>query len=354
MATLINGDGNPAVYAIQDADFYTALLGGQTRILNRGLKFAYHIENINTFLIDDGLILTKEGRRIQLDSPAQDEITIPNGVQGSTQYYIVGYHLYTDADANQVCETFIRQMESATATIEEKTFYEGETEVYISLYRLTQAELVVSTVQLLLPYDTTQAQDRASLAADLAEVNETLGDIETMFSGTESSSTASQAYGVGDVFQMIVSGHRYLVQATSEIAQGDTIEIGTNVRVTDLSGVVSDVSEFGTRIDNLETYTGQIDSGKQNNVTWYSKTLAAASWTANNGTYIYSLESDYPSATYDIEDVIPNSSTTSAMRNAWAAADCGGYEATNIIRCHGAKPTIDITLGVCVKKKGGM
>ena len=256
MATLINGDGNPAVYAVQDADFYISLLGGQTRILNRGLKFAYHVENINTFLIDDGIILTKEGRRIQLDAYAQDEITIPNGVQGSTQYYIVGYHLYTDASANQKCETFIQQMESSTDTIEEKTFYEGETEVYISLYRITQTELVVSNVSLLLPLDTTYKNDLSIITTDIA-------DLKEMISGKESSTTASKAYEVGDVFQIISGGHTVLVQVTTDIAQGGTIVIypntGSNVRIVNVGDIISDVSSFGTRIDNLEASVEILD-----------------------------------------------------------------------------------------------
>lgn len=236
MATLINGDGNPAVYAVQDADWYISLLGGQTRILNRGLKFAYHVEDINTFLMDDGLILTKEGRRIQLDANAQDEVTIPNGVQGETQYYIVGYHLYTDSSANQLCETFIQQMEDATETINEDTFIEGATEVYVSLYRITQTELVVTDVDLLLPVDTTQAEDRTNNATAhtglsnriTANAND-ITNIRDLISEVEESDTATKAHASGDFIQYTDSTGTHFAKVVVPIAIGDTIEDDVNV-----------------------------------------------------------------------------------------------------------------------------
>jgi len=76
-----------------------------------------------------------------------------------------------------------------------------------------------------------------------------------------------------------------------------------------------------------------------------SITLLASGW--NNG--VYSLESQFPSNTITIENVLPNSSTTSAMRKAWQKADCNGYEATNIIRAHGKIPTINIVLTAIVR-----
>lgn len=74
-------------------------------------------------------------------------------------------------------------------------------------------------------------------------------------------------------------------------------------------------------------------------------TLYANNW--NNG--VYSLESTFPSSTINIENILPNSSTTSAMRKAWQKADCNGYEATNIITAHGKVPTIDIVLTAIVR-----
>ena len=66
MATLINGNGNLAIYAQQDADWYAALMGGQTVITAVGNQFAYELLASNTIGVKDGVIITSEGRRIQL------------------------------------------------------------------------------------------------------------------------------------------------------------------------------------------------------------------------------------------------------------------------------------------------
>lgn len=151
MATLINGDGNAAVYAAQDADYYAGVEGDVTKILPVGLKMAYEIEDANTIAIKNGVIITKEGRRIQLDAGSIDEFTIPTGSQGITKYYIIGYHLYTDSSSNQLCETFVQLMTSESETITENTFRGGSDEVYVSVYRVTQEGLALTTIESLLP-----------------------------------------------------------------------------------------------------------------------------------------------------------------------------------------------------------
>jgi len=151
MATLVNGNGNPAVYAQQDADLLTGALGASTRILNIGSKMVYTIEDANTIAVADGVILTKEGRRIQVDVGNVDEFVIPTGAAGVTRYYIIGYHLYTDGSANQLCETFVQLMENGSETITENTFRNGASEVYVSLYRVKQIGLNLDTITALLP-----------------------------------------------------------------------------------------------------------------------------------------------------------------------------------------------------------
>lgn len=81
--------------------------------------------------------------------------------------------------------------------------------------------------------------------------------------------------------------------------------------------------------------------------TWYDITLSTSGWSGNT----YSFENTYPSSSYDILDILPKESTTTAQRNAWVSADCGGYYASNIIIAHGTKPTIDIPLKIYVKSK---
>lgn len=167
MATLINGNGNNAVYAQQDADLYAGALGESTRILNVGSKLAYTIEDANTIAVADGVILTKEGRRIQVDVGSVDEFTIPTGAAGVTRYYIIGYHLYTDGSANQKCETFVQLMASESETIPEAEFREGATEVYVSLYRIKQIGLNLDTITALL-----------SVGIALTDMTDVIGDTD--------------------------------------------------------------------------------------------------------------------------------------------------------------------------------
>ena len=184
MATLINGNGNPAVYAGQDADLYAGTIGAATRILNVGSKFAATIEDANTIAIADGVIVTKEGRRIQLDVGSIDEFLIPTGQAGTTRYYIIGYHLYTDGSANQLCETFVQLMNTSTETITENTFRGGFNEVYVSLYRVTQNGLTLNTPAALLSVSETIAQLRD-------KVNPAMQDI--LWYGTCATAAATQA-----------------------------------------------------------------------------------------------------------------------------------------------------------------
>ena len=151
MAILINGNGNQAIYAAQDADWYASIFGGQTAITGVGYQFEASLLDANTIGVKDGVIITQEGRRIQIDANVIDTFDIPTGGQGETNYYIIGYHLVTGTQSEQTCETFVRLMENATDTIPEGTFRGGDDDVYISLYRVTQDDLVITDIDLLLP-----------------------------------------------------------------------------------------------------------------------------------------------------------------------------------------------------------
>ena len=151
MATLINGNGNLAIYVQQDADWYAALMGGQTVITAVGNQFAYELLASNTIGVKDGVIITSEGRRIQLDANAIDSFDIPTGAQGTTNYYIIGYHLVTGDQSEQTCETFVQLMENGTDTIPEGSFRDGDDEVFVSLYRVEQDDLTIGTITALLP-----------------------------------------------------------------------------------------------------------------------------------------------------------------------------------------------------------
>lgn len=168
MATLINGNGNLAIYAQQDADWYAALMGGQTVITAVGNQFAYELLDANTIGVKDGVIITTEGRRIQLDANAIDSFDIPTGAQGTTNYYIIGYHLVTGNQSEQTCETFVQLMENGTDTIPEGSFRDGDDEVFISLYRVEQDDLTIGTITALLP------QLSGSFQSQITELNNDL------------------------------------------------------------------------------------------------------------------------------------------------------------------------------------
>lgn len=168
MATLINGNGNLAIYAQQDADWYAALMGGQTVITAVGNQFAYELLDANTIGVKDGVIITTEGRRIQLDANAIDSFDIPTGAQGTTNYYIIGYHLVTGNQSEQTCETFVQLMENGTDTIPEGSFRDGDDEVFVSLYRVEQDDLTIGTITALLP------QLSGSFQSQITELNNDL------------------------------------------------------------------------------------------------------------------------------------------------------------------------------------
>lgn len=151
MAKLINGSGNPAVYANEDSDLIAALAGNTTAIAAVGSEYAATQEDANTIGLADGVIITKEGRRIQLDEGKTDLFTIPTGSAGTTSYYIIGYKLTTDAESKQTCETFVQKMSSSSETITEDTFKGGATDVYVSVYRVVQDGLNIDSINLLLP-----------------------------------------------------------------------------------------------------------------------------------------------------------------------------------------------------------
>lgn len=174
MAILINGNGNPAIYPDQDADWFASIFGGQTAITGVGSQFAAEIQDANTIALADGVIITKEGRRIQLDANQSDIFEIPTGAQGTTNYYIIGYCLTTNDDSSQTAETFVELMENATDTIEEDTFRDGADKVYVSLYRVTQTGFNLETPELLLP----QVGSITQLNADLTELNTAIANCE--------------------------------------------------------------------------------------------------------------------------------------------------------------------------------
>lgn len=170
MAKLINGNGNPAIYAAEDADLIASLAGNVTCIANVGNKYAATEEDATTIRLDDGVIVTKEGRRIQLEAGESDTFYIPTGTSGQTNYYIIGYKLVQNADSTQVAEQFVQKMNSSSETITEDTFRSGATEVYVSVYRVTQVGFTIDSISGLLP----ELLDNASIKDNIDQINSDL------------------------------------------------------------------------------------------------------------------------------------------------------------------------------------
>lgn len=178
MATLINGDGNPAVYAAQDADLLSgAITNNKTVILDVGEKFSADVLSSSVIEVHDGVILTKEGRRIQLDQNAVDLFEFPAGAQGVVSWYYIGYKLEIDEDSHQICSTFVQKMDSEDDTIPEGSFKDGDQEVYISLYHVQQDTLGVLTPTLALTENMTMIDVLDNLigsASDLPDPTKTI------------------------------------------------------------------------------------------------------------------------------------------------------------------------------------
>jgi hypothetical protein len=178
MATLINGDGNQAVYAAQDADMLSgAITNNKTVILDVGEKFSADVLSSSIIEVHDGVILTKEGRRIQLDQNAVDLFEFPAGAQGVVSWYYIGYKLEIDEDSHQICSTFVQKMDSEGDTIPEGSFRDGDQEVYISLYHVQQDTLGVLTPTLVLTENMTMIDVLDNLigsASDLPDPTKTV------------------------------------------------------------------------------------------------------------------------------------------------------------------------------------
>lgn len=98
---------------------------------------------------------------------------------------------------------------------------------------------------------------------------------------------------------------------------------------------------------HLQLEIDDLEAKKQNNEFYVNTTVKATDWV--NG--VYSFEEVYPSENFDILDIYPNSQTTDAMREAWGAANCSGYEPTNIMKAHGDTPAIDLYMTLAVRFK---
>lgn len=229
MLTLINGDGNPRVTAAQDADWYGSLTGEKTCIMPANDKFSATVADANTIEISSGVLITKEGRRVQIDAETIEEIIIPTGTQGSDTYYIIGFHLYIDESGQQVAETFVETMENESDTITETTFREGSTSIYISLYRVKRSGLTLESVTRICPMYEISADEivygNTDVGAELTQINSDLAD-------KISNDLANQVVGETGVvknFHVFKAGNNVIMSGKITISGGGTF--GNNAKL---------------------------------------------------------------------------------------------------------------------------
>ena len=139
MAVLVNGIGYGPVQAPQDAMLIGGMVGQKNYILPYGNRMALSIVDANTVRAADGVLIVSEGKRLQNIVGSYDDFSIPAGSAGVTKHFIVGYHLYVDANSKEQVEVFTRQVSGPSATISQGSLINGDSEVFVSRAMVQQS-----------------------------------------------------------------------------------------------------------------------------------------------------------------------------------------------------------------------
>lgn len=182
---LITGNLFSPIQASQDSDYQAGTFGEKTQILNVGSKMAVSIVDNSTIRCEDGVLVTREGRRVQIDNGDVVEWTIPTGTQGTTSYYIVGFRLYTDDESAQLCDTFVQLVSGPGATITEDTFRDGAVEIFVSVARVVQNGITLESVESLVPLATTLDQAKEDISQINSDLSKAPIDVTNLFSINE-------------------------------------------------------------------------------------------------------------------------------------------------------------------------
>lgn len=147
MAVLVNGIGYGPVQAPQDAMLIGGMVGQKNYILPYGNRMALSIVDANTVRAADGVLIVSEGKRLQNIVGSYDDFSIPAGSAGVTKYFIVGYHLYVDANSKEQVEVFTTQVSSTSATIAQGSLINGDSDVYVSRAMIQQSGVDLSIIR---------------------------------------------------------------------------------------------------------------------------------------------------------------------------------------------------------------
>lgn len=285
---LVNGDGNPAVHASQDADLLGGIGGQETGILDINDKFAATMADANTVEISSGVCITKEGRRIQIDVGDVEEIVVPTGSQGTTKYYIIGFHLYTDGSGNQLAETFIDEVASPSATITEKMFKDGETEVYVSLYRITRNGLNLEGLTLMLPEIGSLAGGGIIGNTDISGIADgtvtgAIAQINTDLSGLNDYTVNTETI-IGVLKPSNKNIYRKLIYIPSITLSSDTV-IDATLKYNDITALLSAKASYKGSAGSFETLNWSY--GSQRSIYINNNGISIGSTVSQNVTELY-------------------------------------------------------------------
>jgi len=263
---LITGNLFSPIQASQDSDYQAGTFGEKTQILNVGSKMAVSIVDNSTIRCEDGVLVTREGRRVQIDNGDVVEWTIPTGTQGTTSYYIVGFRLYTDDESAQLCDTFVQSVSGPGATITEDTFRNGAVEIFVSVARVVQNGITLESIQPLIP--TAMTTDDAKSA--ISQINSDLTDALLRISQITSHSPVNSTLLITDAMNIDGSQPYADANRSGYVARGASINIPSDCEIAIREAMVIDSTHIMVRLTgfttsaHLKTWTAFYNSG-----TWY-------------------------------------------------------------------------------------
>ena len=178
------------------------------------------------------------------------------------------------------------------------------------------------------------------------KVSESLKDVFFATANVTTSAEIEEAYQSGKLIvlniseSLVVPSMHARLSATTHIFVfmfiGSTVNIHTASVENDVWG------ESEPLVLALKEELEEFSSLKANKSTISTSTMSASGWSDS----VYSFESTYPVATYDIE-VALDSTATIEQAEAFNGAQIVGSATSNVVKAYGIVPTVDIP--ICIK-----